>query len=120
MRQILNDRKILLNRGDNLTRVIFLNQGSKLSPIQYVLRPGDKLYVGISEPNQCFEEAIIKKVYTSDNLNSEGNVVLKLSSLDTLNLLPGLYYYEIKLLTIINDDEEYVCTVVPKTKFEIL
>lgn len=89
---------ISLVRGDTLTQSIYLNQGTPLYPIRYTLSGEDKLYLAIMEPNQRFEDAILKKSF---NANSEktgdGDLIITLNSSDTENLLPGLYYYTIKM-----------------------
>lgn len=50
------------------------------------------------EPNQTFEEAIIKKRFTSklSNINSAGDLEVKFKPSDTEYLAPGRYYYAIK------------------------
>ena len=89
---------ITLNRGDNFEYIFKINEGTLLEPVYYTLTVADKLYFGIMEPNQQFENAIVKKVFTSYNNTEDGNVKITLNHLDTAYLRPGLYYYEIKLV----------------------
>ena len=88
---------VTLSRGDTFQAPIFINAGNDLSPLRYVLDEGDKLYVGIMEPNQPFETAIIRKVLTAKDLNEKKDAVLTLTPEDTEKLLPGKYYYSVKL-----------------------
>ncbi len=90
--------EICLNRGDNASFTLCINQGSNLSPLQYKLKEMDNLYFAIEEPNQPFENAIVKKVINLQNnlLDKNGNITFDIVSDDTVLLMPGLYYYEIK------------------------
>ena len=87
-----------LNRGDDCEFTVFINEGTNLSPIQYKLTNKDALYLAIEEPNQPFENAIVKKKITTQNslMDIDGNIIIKLKPEDTECLMPGLYYYEIK------------------------
>lgn len=104
MEQILNDNLIILNRGDSFSRPLFLNRGTKLQPMRYILSDGngdvnkeDEIYFAIMEPNQTFENAIIKKKYTYRDLNSNNDVVIELRPEDTCELIPGQYFFTVKL-----------------------
>lgn len=90
--------EITLNRGDTAQFSIFINAGTDICPVQYQLQPQDNLYMAIEEPNQLFENAIVKKlINTADCIeDKEGNIIVDITTEDTVGLLPGLYYYEIK------------------------
>lgn len=91
---------INLNRGDTLNAPLFINIGTFTNPIRYRLLPTDKLYFGIMEPNQCWENSIVRQVYTSESgKTKDGDIIIQLTPEDTEFLLPGTYYYMIKLLT---------------------
>lgn len=89
---------VTMNRGDSVPFTIHINQGDSIDPFQYKLKSQDNLYFAIEEPNQPFEEAIVKKVINTNNnlVDIEGNITFNLESKDTQCLMPGLYYYEIK------------------------
>jgi len=98
---------ISLNRGDSETFPLFINTGTPLEPVRFDLRfnPGSELYLGVCEPNERFEDAIIRKKYTGAdifNFNSDGDLMVEFNTEDTEYLLPGVYYYEVKLLTVSN------------------
>ena len=88
------------------------------------LHTGDVVYFGLCEPNQKFEHAILKKVFRYDDWRLCNKCCeLEFSTEDTENLLPGNYYYEVKLYREKDPNchnNESVTTVVPKTKFTIL
>ena len=114
------NNSISVNRGDTFSIPLFINVGSEHDPEQYDF-PGDgEIYLGLMEPNQLFEDAILKKKYDSSNINEEGNIVIEFNSDDTVKLLPGLYYYQIKAKLPLQDNTFAVNTVVPKTPFYIL
>ncbi len=118
MGKIASNGIINLMRGDSFTTPIYVNLGTKLSPRYYKLGPLDKLYFGLMEPNQAFEDAVLKKVfdYTSPQ-DADGNTLLMLTPTDTEKLLVGQYYYMIKLRTIDMFGQEMVRTVVNPTIF---
>ena len=104
MEQILNDNLIILNRGDSFSRPLFLNRGTSLQPMRYILSDGngnpnkeDEVYFALMEPNQPFENAIVKKKYTYRDLNSNNDVVIELRPEDTCELIPGQYFFTVKL-----------------------
>jgi hypothetical protein len=115
---------ITINRADTFKTTIFVNLGTKLNPVRYILQGNDRLYFGLMEPGQYFEHAILKKVMTPADVDPEtGDVNFSFKMADTEWLHPGVYYYEIKLLIASEDsdsDDEEVDTIVPKTKFIIL
>ena len=109
---------ITLMRGDSFCTPIIINIGTILNPKYYALKAQDKIYFGLMEPNQAFEDAVLKKVYdfTSDR-DADGHILLKLNPSDTENLLVGQYYYMIKLRTVNDLGEEFVRTIMNPTIF---
>ena len=102
---------VLLNRGDSLELTLALS----IDGISYTMTEGDRLYFGVMRPDQLFEDAFIRKVYTADDYNEYGFLVIKLKPEDSLWLLPGVYYYSLKL----KKADGSVTTILPKTKFVI-
>ena len=91
---------ITLMRGDSFTTPIHINIGTKLSPRYYTLSNTDRLYFALMEPNQAFEDAVVKKVYDfTSPQDGEGNTLLMLKPTDTEKLLVGKYYYMVKIST---------------------
>ena len=111
---------ITMMRGDTFTMPIKINAGTKLVPEYVGLEENQTLYFGVMEPHQAFEDAVLKKVFTSESETDEsGNVLLTITPEDTLNLLVGKYYYMIKLRTV-EDDAETVRTITTPTLFWIM
>ena len=121
---ISNNGIVTVNRGDSFELPIVLNYGDPLRHHAYTLQLDDTLYVGIMEPNQPFETAILKKVITYNDVSEDGNIFVRFWPEDTICLLPGKYYYQVKLQTVDVDSKtgqaRYdVETVVDKTLFYI-
>lgn len=110
---------ITMNAGDYFKYPLYINAGSVLEPLRYILENDDKILFSIMEANQPFEYGIVRKIFTKEHLNAFGDVEVEFEPKDTENLLPGNYYYEVKLL-IRKDNKTYVNTVVPKKKFCIV
>ena len=47
-------------------------------------------------PGQLFENAVIKKKYTKNDVNKNGDIIISFTPEDTVYLDPGKYFYEIK------------------------
>lgn len=113
---------ITVNRGDSFTLPMQLNYGTNLEPMTYTVAGKSIVYFAVMEPNQPFECALIRKKYTAEDVDENGNIVIKFRPQDTQCVLPGKYYYQVKLQRFNSDDpEDYeVDTVVDKTLFYIL
>lgn len=113
---------ITVNRGDSFTLPMQLNYGTNLEPMTYTVTGKSIVYFAVMEPNQPFECALIRKKYTAEDVDQNGNIIIKFRPQDTQCVLPGKYYYQVKLQRFNSDDpEDYeVDTVVDKTLFYIL
>lgn len=111
---------LTFNKGDDIELSLFLDCGSALSPIQYELTNDDTLYFGIIEYNQPFECALVRKIFTKNDIDENNNITIKLSGNDTYNIVPGEYSYEIKLKRDTGNGNYEVHTVVSRTKLIIL
>jgi hypothetical protein len=92
---IASNNIIVMNRGDSFE--------FKLSPqtlgnyAEYVLTGDDTLYFGLMDPGQYFEDALVRKEFDSLDCTTLNDLVIKLEPDDTLDLLPGKYFYAVKL-----------------------
>ena len=113
---------ITVNRGDSFQLPLYINLGTELEPVTCELTGTDVVYFGLMEPNTPFENALLKKKYVIDHVESDGSILLNFRPQDTQCILPGKYYYQIKLQRFLSEDpEDYmVDTVVDKTQFFIL
>lgn len=96
----------------------------------YKLQGNDALYFGLMDPNQMFEDALVKKKYTAADIDPEdpdGTILISLDPEDTIDLYPGKYYYMIKLKMDHDETDDEgnnrhisdITTIINKTKFFI-
>ena len=97
---INNDGTISIDKGDIFYAPLFINGGTEEDPIRYSLldNPNSKVYLSIMYPNQTFENGIIRKIFTIQDCNENGDVVVKVTSRETRQLMQGKYYYQFKLV----------------------
>ena len=114
-------QSISASRGDSYSFEISIYSGDMMNPSNYAFQDDDILYMAVQEPNQVFEDAILKKKFTKDNLIDESTIKVSFAPEDTMYLLPGLYYYQFKLVRAEKDDEgnNLVDTIIPLTEFYI-
>lgn len=112
---------ITANRGDSFSFPIVLNIGNSLNVERFPMDENCRVYFSVMEPNQSFEDALIRKVYTVDDTDENGDIVVSFKPKDTQCVLPGKYYYQVKLkVTDKLDDTKYdVYTIIDKTLFFI-
>ncbi len=108
---------ITLNRGDVFSLNVTVNAGSVLEPVIYPMEEGDKLYFALMEPRQPFEHALVRKVFTKEDQDEYGDVLMNFKAEDTEYLVPGKYYYTVKLFRAAG---ELVDTIISKTQFIII
>ena len=105
-----------ISRGDTFKFPIIINQSpTKLEFDKYELSENDIIYGAVLEPNQAFENALIRKVITNASEKDEyNNPLFILNSDDTEYLLTGKYYITFKLK---HNDE--ITTILPMKEFWI-
>lgn len=87
---------IILNRGDTYEFDLTIDDDSAVDG-RYHIQGDDAIYFGIMDPHQPFEMALVKKKFTVDDADTNGNLTIVLEPEDTLDLLPGTYYYSVKI-----------------------
>ena len=113
---------ITINRGDTFKVPIFIDISKDIfHNIRFPFTQKDELYFFLLEPNTSIKHPLLMQVYTRDDLNENGDIVLKFIHDDTDWIVPGTYYYEIKLRAPYQDGmKDALVTVVPRRKFTIL
>ena len=124
MYHIYKNNVISINRGDYLETNIELSQGRFPFKEQIEIHEGDTIYFALMHDHEPFERSVLKIEYNTADKDSEGNIiwlndsgdlVLVIEPEDTIGLFPGVYYYEIKLLT----EDSKITTIIPRSKFII-
>lgn len=93
---MIRNNIIVMNRGDShrftvdITDETFMVDGHRLTS-------NDTIYFGLMDPHQMFENALVKKTFTINDCSAIGKLTIELFPEDTLDLLPGTYYYAVKL-----------------------
>ena len=122
----MSTRIIKLNRGDSFEFTVNIPEKEDRSK-NYLLTERDVVYFAIMYPHQPFEKSCFVNGYTLEEQDQEtGEIVIKLTPNDTRCLMPGIYYYTVKLqrggtLDVIDDFDEpdEVITLIDRTKFII-
>lgn len=122
MFNISRDGIIKLSRGDSCKMPLFINKGTELQPIRFDLREHDNtiIYLSIMQPNQYFEQGCVRKVFSKQSnweLNEKGDLIISLEPRDTQYLMPGKYFYEVKVDL---NNTNQVNTIIQKTEFWVL
>lgn len=123
MFDISDNGNISVNGGDSFETPLFINKGTEIFPERYQLTENDELYFALMQPNQKFEDAILKKVFTSNSdKTDDGDILIQFSPIDTLYLLPGKYYYTVRLRTIVGEGEDDFVdqTIIPQKEFYVV
>lgn len=110
----INENQIIkMSKGDDAKFPLFLNRGSTVEPIRYLLNKGDgcEIYFYILNTHG---DILVKKIFKTsgeietyvlgvkqpdtfyNNINENGDLMLRLMHDDTVNLDSGLYKYQIK------------------------
>lgn len=110
---------ITINRGDYMKFPITLWTGTFPKQDKVILEEGDVVFFGLMHANEPFERAFIKREYSYNDMNTDGDLELVIYPEDTLELTPGVYYYALKALYQANG-ETIVDTLVQKTRFIVV
>ncbi len=111
-------RVVNVTRGDScyITAQILDETSNEI----YYLSDEDVAYFGVMDANQKFEDALIKKRLTKENMAEDGTLLIYFTPSDTVELIPGVYWYSLKLHKIKKDAKiDRVETIVANTKFII-
>lgn len=87
---------IMLNRGDTYEFDLTIEDDNSTDG-RYHIQGDDAIYFGIMDPHQPFEKALVKKKFTVEDADINGNLTIVIEPEDTLDLLPGTYYYAVKI-----------------------
>jgi hypothetical protein len=92
---LTNNNIIVMHRGDTYDFDLVIDDIDSPDGI-YRLKGNDVVYFGIMDPHQSFEDALVKKRFTAEDIYPNGVLNIVIAPEDTLDLLPGTYYYSVK------------------------
>ena len=110
----INAKEQRMYRGDTFIFPVEIRLGNNLDYTMYNIEDSDEIYFAVMEPNCKWEEALIRKKFYGSSLKLIPQIVL--SPDDTTYVLPGTYYYQLKLRKTTGE----VVTLMPRTFFRIL
>ena len=113
------DNLITINRGDTYSFPLYINIGSQIDIKKLELTETMSVYVGVTESNQKFENAIIRKKYTAKDMDENKDIKIIFYPEDTVNLKEGKYYISIKLVDT-STEPDTVTTICSKKLFYII
>ena len=111
---------INLIKGDTFSFKFDLNIGTPLQPIIVELGDDDCVILKVMYPQESWNNAVIVKTITKDDVNEDGSVTITFEPSDTVLLNAGVYYYQVKLFIAKQDAEDVIVTLIPKTKLNLL
>jgi hypothetical protein len=92
---LTNNNIIIMHRGDTYDFDLVIDDVDSPNGI-YRLKGNDVVYFGIMDPHQPFENALVKKRFTAEDAYPNGVLNIVIAPEDTLDLLPGTYYYSVR------------------------
>lgn len=125
---------IKMNRGDDYSFDLTIEDANSDTGY-YILTGDDAVYFSLMEPNAPFECPLVGIKVLADgtvlpegyaSIDDNGIITIKLLSEATEKLLPGVYYYSVKLQQNHLDPDDAnkniksISTIINKTKFIIL
>lgn len=113
---------ISINRGDTFKVPLFIDCSKDIfNSIRFPLKERDEIYFYLVEPNTPSKFPLIKQIYKKEDINENGDIILKFIHDDTCWINPGTYYYEIKLRRKLEEGfEDILVTIVDRRKFVII
>ena len=119
MLEIDKNGNIKINKGDTFEVPLFIDIGESIfRSTRFPLRDGDIITFRLFESNAPKCCSLIEKELTVENINENGDIILKFNHDDT-DLFPAIYYYEIQLERPVENEESAFVTIVPRRKFVI-
>ena len=117
-----NSGNITISRGDTFKLPLFIDCDKNIfNMVRFPLKEGDKIFFFLVEPNTSIRHYLLKQTYTKEDVNENGDIMLKFINQDTSWIAPGTYYYEIKLQRQWEEAfKDALITIVPRRKFVIL
>lgn len=120
MLSIDSNGNLKLNKGDTFKLPLFIDVSDNLfASVRLPLREDDKIIFNILEGNNCFCKPLIHKEFTLADTNENMDIIISFESTDTSWMCPGIYFYEVKFIRKVDNQEDKIITIVPRRKFVI-
>ena len=122
MLNISRSGNISISRGDTFKVPLFIDCSKDIfNSIRFPMQEGDEIYFYLIEPNTSSRFPLVKQIYHKEDTNDNGDVVIKFVHDDTDWIVPGTYYYEIKVRRKLKKGfEDALVTVATRRKFIVM
>ena len=75
---------ITVNRGDTFNVPLFIDCNKNIFySVRFPLKEGDKIFFFLVEPNASIRHYLLKQTYTKEDVNENGDIMLKFLNQDT-------------------------------------
>ena len=84
MLSVDNSGNITVNRGDTFKLPLFIDCNKDIfNSVRFPLKEGDKIFFFLIEPNTFIKHYLLKQIYTKEDVNENGDIMLKFINQDT-------------------------------------
>lgn len=131
---------IKVNKGDTFQVPLFIDISNNIfSSIRFPLHDNDKIVFNVLSPNTSFYRPLLTKEFGVNDVNDNGDIIVRFEHADTAWLPTDTYYYEVKLIRTLleenteeNEEEQssedsdestankIVATIIPRRKLVIM
>lgn len=140
MYRVDQHKNIYLSRGDDFSYTFPVYVDNSETAYQFVEADGCMLFFYIFLPNSINYEFILRKTFKTDgdivtdfeneddpqitsgnqNIDSKGNIIVRLTPKDTMSILPGQYKYQIRVQVLDENNELVLKTVTNRKDFYVI
>lgn len=111
---------IKVTKGDTFKVPLFIDVSNNIfSAIRLPIKSTDKIIFNILEANSCFCKPLIHKEFTLADTNENLDIIISFEKSDTDWIFPNIYYYQIKFIREVENEETKIITITPRRKFII-
>ena len=140
MYRVDQHKNIYLSRGDDFSYTFPVYVDNSETAYHFEANDGCMLFFYIFLPNSINYQFVLRKTfktngeiitdvmgndfsdvtYDNDNIDDRGNIIVRLTSDDTMSILPGEYKYQLRVQVLDEDDNLVLKTVTNRKDFYVI
>lgn len=139
MYRVDQSKNIYLSRGDDFSYTFPVYVDNSTTPYHFTPTDGCMLFFYIFLPNSINYQYVLRKTFQTDgeiitelmgedpesssgnqNIDSDGNIIVRLDSSDTMSILPGEYKYQLRVKVLDSNDNLVLKTVTNRKDFYVI
>lgn len=139
MYRVDQSKNIYLSRGDDFSYTFPVYVDNNTTPYHFTPTDGCMLFFYIFLPNSINYQYVLRKTFQTDgeiitelmgedpesssgnqNIDSDGNIIVRLDSSDTMSILPGEYKYQLRVKVLDSNDNLVLKTVTNRKDFYVI